>query len=260
MNNNYQNEQRDEQVAGTPDDAVDARIDSALKDLHTTTIGIIVSFDPVKQTCSVQPAIQRVWTDKGPVNLPLCVDCPVFFPSGGGFMLTFPIAEGDECIISFTERCLDNWYENGQLAAPAEYRMHDLSDGVVHVGLNNQTKSIENFRMDGVDLRSRDGHTRVTLRESGTIESVNQNGNVVLANTGQISLVNTAASFIVGTDGSVRVAAPGGFFVTAPHQTNTGDITATGDVHGQGKSLHDHTHNVQHVAGGLLTLPSDPPT
>lgn len=243
MTNQYENEQRDEQVASTSDDATGARIDAALKDLHTHAVGVIVSFDSVKQTCTVQPAIQRVWTSDGrPVSLPVCVDCPVEFPGGGDFVLTFPVKPGDECMISFSERCIDNWFVNGQLAAPAEYRMHDLSDGIVRVGLNNQTKSIPNFRTDGVDLRSRDGNTRITLHANGTIENVSAEGNTVLS-----------------ADGKFTINAPGGFIVNSPHQTNTGDIVAQGDVAGQGTSLHNHTHNVPLVQAGTVTKPTTSP-
>lgn len=169
-NDQFSNLQRDSQLAGNPEDAVGEHIDSALKDTHTCIPGIIESFDKDKQTCQAQPAIQRIWTDKGPMNLPLCVDCPVAFPGGGGFFLTFPVEAGDECMIHFSERCIDNWYASGVIAAPADYRMHDLSDGMCVVGINNQAKAISNFSMDGVQLRSRDGQQSISLNTNGTFK------------------------------------------------------------------------------------------
>ena len=34
------------------------------------------------------------------------------FPGGGGFALTFPVAAGDECLVVFASRCIDD-YETG---------------------------------------------------------------------------------------------------------------------------------------------------
>jgi len=167
--------QRDAQVMGGPEQAHAAQIEGRLKDLHTCLPGIIVSFDPVTQTASVQPAVQRVFTDRGAVNLPVCVDVPVAFPGGGDFWLTFPVKHGDECILLFSERAIDYWHVNGGTQLPAEYRLHDLSDGLAQVGLNSQPKRLSDLQMDGAELRTRDRGTYLRLT-NGTIYL---HGNVV---------------------------------------------------------------------------------
>lgn len=122
-----------------------AQISSALMDVHTSMPAIIMSYDANTRTITAQPAIQRVFTDgegiSGPMNLPPCVDVPVIFPGSGAYEITFPINEGDECLLLFSERCIDSWFVSGEPNVPADYRQHDLSDAIAIVGLKSLNKA-----------------------------------------------------------------------------------------------------------------------
>jgi Phage protein Gp138 N-terminal domain len=113
-------------------------------------------------TLECQPAIQGMITapdgSQSPVNLPLLVDVPIVFPSAGGFTLTFPIAVGDEVLVAFSSRCIDAWWQNGNVQPPIETRMHDLSDGFAIPGPRSQPKVINGgISSTKVQLRSDDG-------------------------------------------------------------------------------------------------------
>lgn len=204
--------QRDEQLAATPEAAFEAQIEGRLKQLHTMLPGIVQSFNPATQTASVQPAIKRIFTEQGAVNLPLCVDVPVEFPGGGDFFLTFPVKAGDECILVFSERCIDNWFQQGGTQEPAEYRLHDLSDAVALVGLNSQPKNIPSFNSTDVELRDRGRTVRVTMKPDGTIENVNSQGSTILSAAGKFT-----------------INAPQGFEVNAPlSQFNCNEVVNEG--------------------------------
>lgn len=129
------------EISATPFSDRQAQIENRLSDLHTSLPAIIVSFDAEARTVSAQPAIQRVFTDgeglSGAINLPVCVDVPVVFPSGGGYEITFPVKEGDECLLVFSERCIDNWFDTGEPSPPADYRKHDLSDAFAIMGVRS---------------------------------------------------------------------------------------------------------------------------
>lgn len=200
--------QRDQQLTATQEAAHAAQIDSRLKDLHTCLPGIVHSFDPDTQTASVQPAIKRVFTEKGAVYLPLCVDVPVAFPGGGDFFLTFPVKAGDECVLQFSERCIDFWHAFGGIQLPAEYRLHDLSDAFATVGINSQPHKITAFSSTDTELRNRARTVRVTMKPDGTIENVNQGGRTTLSAAGKFTII-----------------APGGFEVNAPHSQINSDTT-----------------------------------
>ena len=68
--------------------------------------GIIRSFDPDAVTCTVEVALRGIVGD-GSTELKPLVDVPVIFPRGGGCTLTFPVKEGDECLLIFADRCID---------------------------------------------------------------------------------------------------------------------------------------------------------
>lgn len=98
--------------------------------------GIIQSFDPDACTATVQPVFKRMLTNGTIVSRPVIVDCPVIFPGGGGGRLTFPVAAGDQCLIFYSDRRIDEWVTSGNEELPADPRMHDMSDGIVLVGLD----------------------------------------------------------------------------------------------------------------------------
>lgn len=186
MTNENLDLERDAQKTATQEAAFRAQIDARLKDLHTCLPGIIAKFDAATQTASVQPAIKRVFTEKGAVNLPLCVDVPVAFPGGGDFFVTFPVQAGDECLLLFSERAIDLWHAQGGTKPPAEYRLHDLSDGIAIVGLNSHPKKIANFNATAMELRNRTNSVRIRLNANGEIDikgNVNIDGNLNITGT-----------------------------------------------------------------------------
>jgi hypothetical protein len=98
-------------------------------------------------TANVQPTVQVQLIDPvtnqwgSSINLPLCLDCPVLWPGAGGAHATFPLAAGNEGLIVFASRCIDNWWLSGGPQAQAEYRMHDLSDGFFIPGCFSQANA-----------------------------------------------------------------------------------------------------------------------
>lgn len=152
----YRKREQADQLTADLDQALDTAMESRLKRLHTGIPAIITSFDAALQTVQVQPALQRIFSELGAVNLPLCLDVPVVFTGGGNFFLTFPPVAGDECWLAFSERCIDFWFARGGVQLPAEYRMHDLSDAVAFVGINSRPRALENFNTAGPELRNRD--------------------------------------------------------------------------------------------------------
>ncbi|MCS7489192.1 hypothetical protein KQE47_01285 [Raoultella planticola] len=165
--------------------------------------GIIQSFDPGDDdrppTCVVQPAIRYIERDndgnKNTKDYPLLVDVPVVFPRGGGCTLTFPVKEGDECLVIFADRCIDFWWQNGGIQEPVDGRMHDLSDAFCIVGPQSQAKKIGGISTSAVELRSDDGSVKLALNPaSGAISGTapggfNLNGLKILPD-GRLQLVD----------------------------------------------------------------------
>jgi hypothetical protein len=151
----------------TPSEFYLRQQDKTKVDIKVATPGIIQSFDPVEQTVTVQPAIrERVRDQYGNlsyVNLPLLVDVPVHWPRAGGLVLTFPIVQGDECLVIFGDNCMDAWWSYGDIQNPIEKRRHDLSDGYAIVGLTSQHNPILNYSTTSAQLRTEDGLTSISI-------------------------------------------------------------------------------------------------
>jgi hypothetical protein len=114
-------------------DVLNDAIGEALSNLHTATIAKVTAVQA--KTISVQPVINRVIDGKS-VKLPEFTKVPPVFMQGGGSYTAHPIAVGDYCLLILTERCFDRWYSGSDFQDPAEFRMHDYSDGIAIVGIN----------------------------------------------------------------------------------------------------------------------------
>jgi phage baseplate assembly protein gpV len=193
-------------------------------EMWTALPGIIQTYDVDVETglhlsVSVQPSIQAQLKnpetgEKSWVTLPLLVDCPVFFPAGGGCTLTFPIAKGDECLVVFSSRCIDAWWQSGGIQQQAALRMHDLSDGFAFVGVRSLARPLPAVSTTTVQLRSDDGIAFFELHP--TTHAVNINASLVTIN------------------GNVQI---------------NGNTTHTGQVHMNGKRV-DETHTHSDPQGG----------
>ncbi|MFC8686310.1 Gp138 family membrane-puncturing spike protein [Brevibacillus porteri] len=153
-------------------------MDRIFNHMRVSVPGIIQEFDPLTQTATVQVALrERVrqenleyqWVEISPL-----LDVPVVFPRGGGYTLTFPIKQGDECLIVFSDMCIDAWFSNGGVQNQIEQRRHDLSDAIAIPGLWSQPKKLENYSTKHVELRNdkRTMFIRITDEEEDAIDIV----------------------------------------------------------------------------------------
>lgn len=187
-------------------DVFDASIQKAKSAVNKALPGIIQSFDPVNLTCVVELAVYatRLFATSGNYaergkekteSYPLIVDAPVIYPHGGGCTLTFPIKEGDECLVIFSDKDFDFWWQSGNIQRTASRRSHDLSDAFVIPGPRSQARNISNVSTTDVQLRSDDGETSFSLNPTdGTIAGVapggfNLNG-LKISGSGQLTLVD----------------------------------------------------------------------
>lgn len=64
---------------------------------------------------------------------------------------SFPLKQGDECILLFSDREIESWFINGDVNPEGHTRMHDLTDAVVIVGIRSLPKMI-NILADCLNL------------------------------------------------------------------------------------------------------------
>lgn len=116
-------------------------------------VGIIQSFDPAKQTAQVSIAYKKTYFQSSAsgvitpelVAYPLMADVPVIVLGGGTASLTFPIKKGDECLVLFNDRDIDNWFGSGQIGPVATPRLHAITDGFALVGIRSLGNVLTNY-------------------------------------------------------------------------------------------------------------------
>lgn len=135
-------------------------------------VGTIQSFDEAKQTAQVTINYKKTYFERNArtglydpvlVDYPILMDCPCIVLGGGAASLTFPITKGDECLVLFNDRDIDNWFQSGQVGPVATPRLHSLSDGFALVGVRSSGKVLS-----GYDL------TRAVLQHGTTVVAVGE--------------------------------------------------------------------------------------
>ncbi len=148
-------------------EALRLALDSKQSTMWTAMPAVVSSVNLTKMTVEATPTIQGRFADpNGEVHfldMPPCLDIPICFPSGGGFLITMPIAVGDEVLIVFASRCIDAWWQSGGISnRPMELRMHDLSDGFAIPGPRSQP-NLPAGSVSTTDLQIRNGAGTVYL-------------------------------------------------------------------------------------------------
>jgi hypothetical protein len=185
--------------------SVKALLHQERADIWTSLPSIVQSYNPAANTVSVQPAIMaqfrqqnganvdEKWVD---VKLPVLVDCPVFFPGGGGFVATFPLKVGDEGGVLFSARCIDSWWQSGGVQKQAEIRMHDLSDGMFIPGLFSVPRVPASISTTDFQLRNVAGTAVIGINPLGQVYITAPAGVVINGNlqvTGSVTAGNGGA-------------------------------------------------------------------
>lgn len=144
-------------------DLLDSYRDLTSISINCHHIGTIQSFDATKQTANATVNYTKTFFQWNPqinattpvqINYPILMMCPVICLGGGTAALTFPIRPGDECLVLFNDRSLDNWFQSGTVGPVNSPRLHSISDGIILVGLRNSQKVISSYDTTRAVLRN----------------------------------------------------------------------------------------------------------
>jgi hypothetical protein len=206
------------QLANTEfEDTFELLKEDVLNNINCIKIGIIESFNAANQTATIKVVHKRListdfYENKTWQDYPILLDCPCMIFSGGDGSLEMPITKGDECIILFNDRELDNWFESGEISSFDDERTHALSDGIAIVGIKSLVNSISGYSTD-----------KIRLKYKGNYITISELILTLLAPTVAI----TAATALNITTASLNIEASGGSPISG---TIKGDIIQTGDL------------------------------
>lgn len=236
---------------GSEQNMAAALTEGIMSNLRVSLPGIIQSFDPETVTCVVQPALKGYETDgegkDQSLNLPLLVDVPVIFPRGGGVTLTFPVKAGDECLLIFSDRCIDFWWQNGGIQEPVDYRMHDLSDAFAIVGPQSQAQKISGISTTAAQLRTDDGAAFIEVA-AGHDVTVTTPGKLTASAQGGTEI--NSPEIVLNGNVTINGNLSQGMGDSGGSATMLGPVNVTNDVKSGAISLQQHTHGGVQTGGG----------
>lgn len=187
-------------------------------ELNTSMVGTIEEFFPETQTATVKLHMQEfVQTDTRNYQmeeLPSLVDVPVHFVQSGGFILTTPIAPGDDCLVFFTQIGIEHWLYRGEnkfkviggRPEPAALTEYSMNDALCIVGLNNLVTNVPNFNMEGMELRNKEGDQRITLQADKAISLVTPTDVVVSCANANVT---STGNLLFKSEGDVTIESGG---------------------------------------------------
>lgn len=173
-----------------------------LSTLHCVKIGSIKSYDGETHTAQVQIVFKRVLPNKDAVDYPLLIDVPVFTLQGGGAALQVPVSAGDPCILLFSDRQMDEWYQDGGQSAPGTPRLHDMSDAIALVGINPVNGNLPSTASDKAILSYKGNSVELDATHLNLVST----GGAELDLIGQIAtLKNTTTTLLTLLNGLITV-------------------------------------------------------
>lgn len=225
------------------------------QNMRVSVPAVVRKFSPgppatVEVTIAIYEKVQwNVNGPSGPINLQVqnmtpgskqlgeavIQDVPVLIPGGGGWSLTFPIKEGDECLLVFSDLEIDSWLANGGTENyTLSSRRHDLSDAIAIFGLRSKPRSVVDYSTTSTQLRN-DART-VIIDLSDTKITVSAQTVDVIANN-----VNILAADTVATKANT---------VTINAASTVAINTVAGTTTIEGKNFLLHTHIGVQTGGG----------
>jgi len=151
---------------------------------------VTVSINVLRVTSKVSPTGQDPTQSTPPavayVTYPILVDVPFFIMSGGGGVITMPIAQGDTCLVMFNDRDIDAWFTTGGVVAPNSSRMHDLADGLALVGFRSLSNLVAAYSTTDIQIKNGGGQISVAAKiniSNGTTSLLTLMTNLITALT-----------------------------------------------------------------------------
>ncbi|MCK5126790.1 MAG: hypothetical protein KAR42_11090 [candidate division Zixibacteria bacterium] len=180
-----------------------------MKGVGTSIPGHVVAFDKDKQLAQLQIGINRTRINGDVYDPEVLIECKPQFAGGNAFIIEHQIDVGDECIIMFSQRCIDGWMNTGGIANNPILRFHDVNDAYFIPGLRSQPNVVIGFDNNGVKIRNKAGDQFIWLKNDSTavitVPTLHINGDIVhvgsTTSTGTINSDTSLTSPSVVADG-----------------------------------------------------------
>ena len=185
-------------------------------DMHTGMPAKVESYDAATQKVSVQPVIKGRYEDGETFDEPIIPDVPLCYPSGAGYMITWPLEKGDYVMLVFAERSIDEWLDQGGDGKEAQsLRRFDAADAVAIPGIRPFAEPLEGTGENLiVGEQGSPGH-QLVIDKSGSIEitdgtaKCNIAGGKILLGSNSVNALDVLNDLISALQSAVTATAIG---------------------------------------------------
>lgn len=172
-------------------------IGAELAVVRTHFPAVVVSYDELTNTASVQPCVKLMRVldaSQENVDMPQLDDVPVYQLGSGKCLLTVAPQAGTYGFVHVCDRELETWMDTGGIIAPSSSRRFDISDCVFYPGLypmvvdGDNGKIASGIETDRITMRTRSQETWVSVLDDETVEIGNVSGTITVDKSGQVNI------------------------------------------------------------------------
>ena len=193
-------------------------LDTSMRGVRVALPGRIETYDPVTQTCSVQPLVKDGVIDetgvRTPERLPIVASVPVCFLGSGAFSITWPIKVGDTVLLVFSSSSIDRWLALGGEVDPIDDRRQHITDAIAIPGLRDLGHVLPSSAVDpsamvisGPGLKLGTSATDAALKGDAFVTALDTLITSISTAVGTIAGGTTAAANILTAKGVFDTAA-----------------------------------------------------
>jgi len=186
----------------TIENLANAIIEQVFKNFNCVKIGKISKFYSQDKTADIEILTKQKRNDGTLQNIAILKKCLVL-----GNKITIPIEEGEQVVVLFNDFDLNSYFETGEAQEAYSVRKHDLSDGIVLMGLNSLINAI-NYDNSAICLNYQQTKINGNLQINGNTE---QNGNNEISGNNTVKGNVEATTYSTGGQAGVS-----GVFVDTP--------------------------------------------
>ena len=223
-------------------DVIGNFLDNRITDMYVAIPAVVIRvYDDLKQLkIDAQPSVNQFFMDETEEEHPILLNIPVMMPGTTRSLVSFPIAAGDNVMLLFCHRSIDNFKAGSGLPTiPTDHRQHSEMDAVAIPGIFPFAKSPNNPSIRKWPHSTSDVVVAHNLGSGTEVEvRLKLNGNIVM-NTEQDIVVQCKNATVNAT--GVNVTASTGTFAVA-NATWNGNMNITGTWTFNGIPFNTHKH------------------
>lgn len=178
-------------------DAIRQLVDTVLMEFYVCLPAKVTAYDPQTQFADVQVQLYQKGIDGELHEYPVIPNVPVKHPraNGGSARIHMPITVGDDVLLCFSSRSIDNWKANGGLQDPDDPRKNHLDDAFALIGGSALPDSFSVDDPTAIEIVN--GESTMQVFDDGTFNIANGSTDLI-SNLVNLTQTLSTASTVAG--------------------------------------------------------------